>query len=89
MSKTIYSKKRKTLHFNIDLLKETSPVIAKFIQDNPNSNNFTINLTDDENVLTKFEQLYQGKSIFFSKKRTYHYFNDLLKYYKLKTVQIA
>ncbi|KAK8892494.1 hypothetical protein M9Y10_029723 [Tritrichomonas musculus] len=55
--------KNSILHFNLQMLKETSPVISKFIQDNPNENNYNININDDENALTKFEQLYQGKSI--------------------------
>ncbi|KAK8894590.1 hypothetical protein M9Y10_023026 [Tritrichomonas musculus] len=59
------STKNSTLHFNIQMLKETSPVISKFVQDNPNENNYSLNLTDDDNILVKFAQLYQGKSIIF------------------------
>lgn len=60
------STKNSVLYFNTEMLKETSPVISKFIQDNPNQHNYYINLTDDENVLSKMAQLYQGKSIIFT-----------------------
>ncbi|KAK8892562.1 hypothetical protein M9Y10_029795 [Tritrichomonas musculus] len=52
-------------HFNLEMLKETSSVISDHIRDNPNEMTYFLNISDEENVLGKFEQLYQGKTVIF------------------------
>ena len=59
------STKNNICHFNIEMLKEVSPVISDLIQNNPDETNFSLNINDEENVLVKFEQLFQGQTVVF------------------------
>lgn len=59
------STKNGTCTFNVEMLKETSPVITEYIKSNPTENQFNLNINDEENVLHKFEQLFQGLTVFF------------------------
>lgn len=59
------STKTSTCNFNLEMLKETSSVITKFVKDNPDETNYFLNINDEENVLRKFEQLFLGKTVFF------------------------
>ena len=52
--------------FNIELIKETSPVISEFIDKNPQILQFHLDITDKFNVINKFEKLYQGETVEFS-----------------------
>ena len=52
-------------NFNIQMLQDTSSIIYNFIENNPNKQEYHLNITDDKNVLGKFEQLYHGKSVIF------------------------
>ncbi|KAK8838502.1 hypothetical protein M9Y10_033130 [Tritrichomonas musculus] len=52
-------------HFNLELLINTSPVISDHIEANPNELQYHLNISDEENVLGKFEQLYLGKTVIF------------------------
>lgn len=49
--------------FNIEMLLCTSPVIFQFLKENPNNFNYHLKIVDKMNVLGKFEQLYEGKTI--------------------------
>ena len=51
--------------FNIELLKDTSPVISDLLNESPDLLEYHINIDDENDVLSKFEKIYQGKSIFF------------------------
>ena len=51
--------------FNTEMLKETSPIISEYVKNHPNERQYTLRITDEKNVLSKFEQLYQGKNVFF------------------------
>ena len=51
--------------FNIQILKDTSSVISNFIEENPNVNEYHIDVDDNYNVLGKFEKLYLGDNIVF------------------------
>ena len=57
--------KNGTSHFNLDMLKDTSPVITNFIRDNPTKFEYNLNINDEENVLGKIESLFQGKTVTF------------------------
>ncbi|KAK8837461.1 hypothetical protein M9Y10_036458 [Tritrichomonas musculus] len=59
------STKNSESHFNLEMLKETSSVISDLIRANPNEDHYFLNISDEENVLGKFEQLYQGKTVIF------------------------
>lgn len=52
--------------FNIELLKDSSPVISDFIKEHPKDLHYFLNINDEENVLNKFEKLYQGKKVKFN-----------------------
>ena len=52
-------------HFNLSMLKEVSPVISQYVQDHPNENCYHLNINDGTNVLVKFEELFQGQTVFF------------------------
>ena len=60
------STKNSSNNFNIELLKDSSPVISDYIQENPRNNTYFLNINDEENVLQKFADLYQGMSIIFN-----------------------
>ena len=42
-------------------------LLVKYRKDNPNSDEYHIDIDDKNNVLQKFEQLYQGTKVFFNK----------------------
>ena len=52
-------------NFNTYLLKDTSSVIAQLLNDNPQSLEYHLDISDTDNVLKKFEQMYQGEFITF------------------------
>lgn len=45
-----------------------SKTISDFIEEIPQDLKFNLDIDDDEHVLNKFEQLYQGKKVFFDEK---------------------
>ncbi|KAK8836958.1 hypothetical protein M9Y10_036992 [Tritrichomonas musculus] len=66
--KFIISSNNRSFYFNTELLKDTSSVISKFILGNPENLHFHIDIEDENNVLEKLEQLYQGKVIIVDEK---------------------
>lgn len=66
------STKNFTSNFNIDMLTEVSPVISEFLEENPSETHFFMNINDEENVLSKFEQLFQGETVFLMKMKFQH-----------------
>lgn len=52
--------------FNIELLKDTSSVISNLLKESPDTLQYHLNIDDKNDVLGKFEQIYQGKTIFFN-----------------------
>lgn len=54
-------------NFNKNILSETSSVIKDILKENPNTSQYHLDIEDDQNVLGKFEQIYQNKSVEFSK----------------------
>ncbi|KAK8898237.1 hypothetical protein M9Y10_000515 [Tritrichomonas musculus] len=54
-----------TSQFNIEMLKESSSVIAQQLQNDPDNLTYHLDISDKENVLSKFELLYQGKCVTF------------------------
>ena len=52
--------------FNTYLLKDTSQTICKHLFENPNDLTYHLNITDDDNVLGKFEKLYCGQLVYFT-----------------------
>ena len=62
----IISTKSESCHFNIELLKNASPVINNFIIENPNNFHYFLNINDENNVLSKFEKLFQGMNVKFT-----------------------
>lgn len=53
--------------FNIDILINTSSVIADLNQSNPQDLQYHLNINDERNILAKFQQMYQGKIINFER----------------------
>ncbi|KAK8836079.1 hypothetical protein M9Y10_040035 [Tritrichomonas musculus] len=53
-------------NFNIEMLSDTSPVISDFISQNPQTFHYHLDINDNSNILSKFEQLYQGKLVCFT-----------------------
>lgn len=51
--------------FNILLLTDTSSTIFEFLTENPNATEYHINIDYKDNILKKFEQLYQGDNVVF------------------------
>ena len=51
--------------FNIEMLKEASSIIDKHLLDNPQELTFHIDIKDEENVLSKFESLFEGEVVVF------------------------
>ena len=51
--------------FNIEALIETSKVISDIISKNPHVVQYNLDIDDTRNTLSKFEQLYQGKEVYF------------------------
>ena len=47
------------------MLRDTSSVIDNLLKSNPNLLEYHLDIKDDENVLGKFAQAYQGKSALF------------------------
>ena len=60
------STKKGQYHFNLEMLKETSPVITEFVRSNPAESQYFLNINDEVNVLYKFEQLFLGKIVIFT-----------------------
>ncbi|KAK8840572.1 hypothetical protein M9Y10_030782 [Tritrichomonas musculus] len=52
--------------FNVEILKDTSPVIWKHLRENPNIFQYHIDINDDENIMGKFEQLLLGQKVIFN-----------------------
>ncbi|KAK8875507.1 hypothetical protein M9Y10_005673 [Tritrichomonas musculus] len=53
--------------FNADILSDTSPIIADFIQKNQSKLQYHLDIDDERNIFNKLELLYQGKSVIFEK----------------------
>ena len=51
--------------FNVEMLKETSLVISKYISKNPDTTQFHIDIKDDSNVMDKIKEMYCGKKVDF------------------------
>ena len=51
--------------FNKDMLTNTSSVISDFLKENPNQFQYHVDIKDDDNTISKFEQLYQGQKVTF------------------------
>ncbi|KAK8892326.1 hypothetical protein M9Y10_029552 [Tritrichomonas musculus] len=54
-------------NFNIEMLKDTSPVIANFIKNDLQNLQYHLNIDDERNILSKFDQLYQGQVVHLDK----------------------
>lgn len=52
-------------------MQDSSSVIASSIKDNPNITEFHIDVNDEDNVMQKFEQMYQGDSVSYDIKDLY------------------
>lgn len=52
-------------------MQDSSSVIASAIKDNPNITEFHIDINDEDNVMQKFEQMYQGDSVSYDIKDLY------------------
>ena len=52
-------------NFNIQLIKDTSSVIKQFLDENPQSLQYHLDIIDEDNILGKFEQMYQGEFVIF------------------------
>ncbi|KAK8872183.1 hypothetical protein M9Y10_007947 [Tritrichomonas musculus] len=59
------SNQNKFYKFNSDILKQTSSIILEFIENNPQSQEYHLEIDDEKNTLNKIEQVYQGKSVVF------------------------
>ena len=59
------STKTSSCKFNIEFLKDTSSLISDLLNKNPNVLEYNLPISDEENVLKKFELLYQGKEVVF------------------------
>lgn len=46
--------------FNVELLKDSSQLIEKFLKDNPNDFHYHLNFNDKNNFLRKLEKMFQG-----------------------------
>lgn len=55
-----------TSSFNLEMLQEVSPIIKEYVINNPAETKFHLNINDEENVLSKFEQLFNGKTVYFN-----------------------
>ncbi|KAK8842518.1 hypothetical protein M9Y10_026110 [Tritrichomonas musculus] len=51
--------------FNIDILQNTSSVISGFLSTNPEQKEYHLDIDDNQNVLGKFEKMYQGECVTF------------------------
>lgn len=50
-------------NFNVEMLRDSSETIKERLLNNPTNLEFHLDIDDENNVLKKFEQLYQGKII--------------------------
>lgn len=50
-------------NFNVEMLRDSSETIKERLLNNPTNLDFHRDIDDENNVLKKFEQLYQGKII--------------------------
>ena len=53
-------------NFNIYLLKDVSFVISDFLKENPHNLKYHLDTNDEENVLGKFEKMFQGEFVVFN-----------------------
>lgn len=51
--------------FNTELLKDTSSIISNHLKENPQSLEYHLDIKDEDNILSKFEEMYQGELVFF------------------------
>lgn len=61
---TISTKNGKCL-FNLEMLKEASPVINDLVNGNQNERDYFLDINDEENVLGKYERLFLGQTVDF------------------------
>lgn len=54
--------------FNIEMLKDMSPVISDILNKDPKNLKYHIDITDDVNAMAKLEKLFQGENIKFDNK---------------------
>lgn len=62
---TLTTKNGKSSNFNLRLLQDTSSVIAEFHKENPSVMEYHVDIDDKDNILEKFEKLYQGETVYF------------------------
>ena len=67
----IITTKNGSYKLNTDILQDSSSVIASAIKDYPNITEFHIDVNDEDNVMQKFEQMYQGDSVSYDIKDLY------------------
>ena len=60
------STKNNSYHFNCELLKDSSSVIFNQLQENPSNLQYYLNIEDEEKVMGKFEELYNGHIVIFN-----------------------
>ncbi|KAK8840781.1 hypothetical protein M9Y10_027603 [Tritrichomonas musculus] len=82
--------------FNCDILKHSSSVIWNFLQNNTTNFQYHLKINDEENILGKLEQLYQGKMVTIEKTEYQKFLEithilhiriiDLKKRYRLKEI---
>ena len=67
--------------FNVEFIKDSSSVINYFLRDNPKHFQYHLEINDEKNVLGKFEQMFQGKTVYFTEEDipTYQAIIDTLK----------
>ncbi|KAK8841740.1 hypothetical protein M9Y10_026687 [Tritrichomonas musculus] len=53
--------------FNRRILKDTSSVISKILNENPYQKEYHLDINDNRNILRKIELMYQGQSVLFNK----------------------
>ena len=72
-----------TSHFNYEMISNASNTILKELEENPIKFEYHLDIADEENVLEKFSQLFQGKKVKFSEE------NLPVTYKIVRTLQIS
>ena len=55
-----------TSHFNYEMISNASDTILEELETNPTKFEYYLDIADEENVLEKFSQLFQGKKVIFN-----------------------